>query len=272
MPAVPSDWPLVDAHAHLFRRDMPLNDKPRHKPTYDFSPEQYLDTLDRHGIRYGVIAAASPWSDYNDYIIASVKNNSRLRGTVILRPDVEKYILDFMRADGIVGVRLPYIGLERLPDLESFEYRRLLRRIADQGWHVHLHVEGRRLPELLPPLLASGVRLVVDHLGRPGPGEDASSPGIRTLLDAMEGGSVWVKASCAYRIGPAADDVLAALLGAGFAERLLWASDCPFVGHEGQFAYQDTLDWLLERVPGERERRLILSSNALAFYGFPHAS
>src|SRR5690606_16629206 len=98
-----------------------------------------------------------------------VRNEPRLRGTVILRPDVEKYIMEMMKADGIVGVRLPFIGLDTPPDLGSFEYRRLLRRIADLDWHVHLHVEGRRLPALLPQLENSGVKIVVDHLGRPAP-------------------------------------------------------------------------------------------------------
>lgn len=27
--------PVVDAHAHIFTKDMPLRDNPRHAPTYD---------------------------------------------------------------------------------------------------------------------------------------------------------------------------------------------------------------------------------------------
>ena len=87
-------FPIVDSHAHIFTRDMPLNDRPRHRPSYDFTLQDYIATLDAHGVRYGVIAAASPWSDYNDYTIESVRGNPRLRGTVIVRPGVEKYILE----------------------------------------------------------------------------------------------------------------------------------------------------------------------------------
>lgn len=262
------DYPLVDAHAHIFTRDMPLNDNPRHRPAYDFTLQDYLTALDCHGVAFGVIAAASPWSDYNDYTIASVRGNPRLRGTVIVKPEVEKYILEMMKADGIVGVRLPFIGLAETPDLTRFEYRRLLRRIADLDWHVHLHVEGRHLPALLPILENAGVKIVVDHLGRFAAGDGVDSEGFRALLGAIGRGRTWVKASGAYRIGPGAGDILQALLERCGSERLLWASDCPFVGEEGKVSYGQTLDWLFERVPGEADRRRILSSNALAFYGF----
>ncbi len=45
-------FPLVDTHAHIFTRDMPLNDQPRHRPSYDFTREDYLAMLDKHGVRY----------------------------------------------------------------------------------------------------------------------------------------------------------------------------------------------------------------------------
>lgn len=265
---MPSAWPIVDAHAHIFTRDMPLNDRPRHRPDYDFTLRDYLAQLDSHGVRHGVIAAASPWSDYNDYTIACVKREPRLRGTVILRPDVEKYILEMMKADGIVGVRLPFIGLDSLPDLNSFEYRRMLRRIADLDWHVHLHVEGHRLSVLLPLLENSGVKIVIDHLGRPAPKDGTDSDGFQAMAAAVERGRTWVKASCAYRIGDSAATMLRGLLERCGSERLMWASDCPFVGKEGQVDYRATLDWLYEHVENEDDRRRILSTNALAFYGF----
>jgi predicted TIM-barrel fold metal-dependent hydrolase len=77
---------VVDSHAHLFTNAMPLNDRPRHRPAYEFTLRDYLATLDAHDVAYGVIAAASPWSDYNDYTIESVSGNPRLRGTVIVSP------------------------------------------------------------------------------------------------------------------------------------------------------------------------------------------
>lgn len=259
---------IVDAHAHIFTQDMPLNDQPRHSPEYDFTVENYLAQLDQHQVSYGVIAAASPWSDYNDYIIDSVKNNPRLRGTVIVKPSVEKYILQFMKDDGIVGVRLPFIGLQEKPDLTSFEYRRLLRRIADLDMHVHLHVEGSYLPELLPLLEASGVKIVIDHLGRLNSLQGENKQAFQAIVASVQKGRTWVKASGAYRIGDGAADVLTALLDSVGNDRLLWASDCPFVGEESEITYQETIDWFLQRLLDEESRRKVFSENAMSLYGF----
>ena len=51
--------PLVDSHAHIWTKDLPFVDNPRHRPTYEFTVENYLADLDAHGIQYGVLAGAS---------------------------------------------------------------------------------------------------------------------------------------------------------------------------------------------------------------------
>lgn len=256
---------IVDTHAHLFHRRMPLVDQPRHRPDYDFTLEDYLRQLDEHGVDYGVIAAASPWGDYNDYTLDSIAGQPRLRGTVILHPGKD-YDFAGMKAQGVVGVRLPFIGLKALPDIRGREYQELFRRIADQGWHVHLHVEGEHIPELLPVLENSGPRIVIDHLGRPGPGERRGSPGYRAIVASVAKGKSWIKASGAYRIGPHANEHLYGFLQELGPERLFWASDAPFVGHEGRMSYPASMQWLLEMVPDERMRGRILGENAHAFY------
>jgi len=263
-------YPLVDSHAHIFTREMPLNDQPRHRPSYDFTLENYVATLDEHDVRYGVIAAASPWSDYNDYTIDSVRGNPRLRGTVIVRPSVERYILEQMKKDGIVGVRLPYIGLSTLPDLTSFEYRRLFKRIADLDWHVHLHIDGERLAEVLPLLLASGMKIVIDHLGRVARRDCPDGAGFRAMVSAVAAGRTWIKASGPHRVRDAAE-ILRLLAREVSDERLVWGSDCPFVGEESHISYQGTIDWLKQALPEPAVQRKVMSENALALYGFDDA-
>lgn len=259
---------MVDAHAHVFLADMPHIADPRHRITWNFTYEQYLAELDRHGVERGVIAAASPYGDYNDYTIAALRANpKRLRGTVILEPGVERYTLEAMARDGVVGVRLPFISLKTLPDLESFEYQRLLRRIRDLGWHVHLHLDGPRLPQVLPALEASGVKLVIDHFGRPDPKLGVRCPGFRRMVELMANGRTWVKVSAAYRLGrEAAAAYGRELLERAGPERLLWASDCPFVGHEKEVRFQETIDAVLAWVPPGPAREKIFAGNALELY------
>lgn len=257
---------LVDSHAHIFLADMPHIPNPRHVISYDYTLEQYLAELDKHGVSHGVIAAASPYGDYNDYVIESIRGNPRLRGTVILEPSAERYILERMRDDGIVGVRLPYISLKTLPDLTTFENQRLLRRFRDLDWHVHLHLDGPRLPQVLPVLEKSGVKLVVDHFGRPGPELGIQCPGFQMMLRLMESGRTWVKVSGAYRLGrERAREYGKELLRLFGPDLLFWGSDAPFVGHEGQFTYQSTIDDVLEWCP-ESARQKVFADNALGFY------
>lgn len=258
---------MVDSHAHIWRADMPLIANPRHRLDYDFTIETYLDTLARHGVDYGVIAAASPYGDYNDYTLDSIRGRPRLRGTVILEPNVEMYTLRAMKADGIVGVRLPYISMASLPDLTTFEQRRTLRRFADLDWHVHLHIDGPRIPQVLPALEASGVKIVVDHFGRPDPERGIECEGFRMMLRSIEKGRTWVKVSAAYRLGAErAETYGRELLKQVGPDRLMWASDCPFAGFEGKVTYQETIDAVLRWVPEGPVRHKIFGENAIKFY------
>ncbi len=265
-----ADWriPLVDTHAHIFLKSMPLINNPRHAPNYDFTVADYLAQLDQHGIKYGVIAAASPWGDYNDYVVESVGMHPRLRGTVILHPG-KTYDFRHMSANGINGVRLPFIGLPAVPDITTADYQKLLYQIADAGWHVHPHIDGKHLPALLPILERAGLNIVVDHLGRPAADELVGSAGFRALVDSVNRGKSWIKVSCGYRIGVRAEEHFFGFLNELGPDRMFWASDCPFVGHERQFPYADTIKWLTDRISDEAVGRKLLGTNAQKFYGFP---
>ena len=257
----------IDAHVHVFTTDMPLIDNPRHAPKYSFTHEELIGTLDRHGVERAVIAAASPWGDYNDYTLAACRaHRKRLRGTAIVKPHVDRFALEAMSRDGFVGVRLPFIGLPKLPDITTFNFRALFRRLADLDWHVHPHVDGEDLPKILPTLEASGVKIVVDHLGRPHPDGGINSEGFKTLLRSIDKGRTWVKVSGGYRLGPKSVDYARELLRVAGPDRLVWASDCPFVGHEGQFPYQSTIDWLNDAVPDAAARAKIFGETALKLY------
>lgn len=262
--------PRVDAHVHIFRRGMPLVPDPRHSPAYEFTAEQLERTLEAHGVKQCVIAAASPWGDCNDYVLQSLRTRPHWRGTAILEPSTDRYLLEMMARDGMVGVRLPFIGLRDLPDLDSWDWRKFLYRLTDMDWHVHLHLDGPRIPQVLPQLLRSGVKIVVDHIGRPDAATGTHGEGFKAVVRAVEQGRAWVKLSAAYRLGPHAAGWARELCRQVGYERMLWASDCPFVGMESSVSYQQTIDWLAEVMPDERERERVASENPLAFY-FNHA-
>ena len=86
------------------------------------------------------------------------------------------------------------------------------------------------------------------------------------MSGAIERGRTWVKLSAAYRQGPGSDDYARELVRTARPDRLMWASDCPFVGCERDVTYQQTVDWLIRCVPNPQARRRIFGETALAFY------
>jgi predicted TIM-barrel fold metal-dependent hydrolase len=122
------------------------------------------------------------------------------------------------------------------------------------------------LPKILPVLEACGVKIVVDHLGRPDPKSGVNSEGFKALLRSIDRGRTWVKLSGGYRLGPPAKEYARELVRVAGPDRLVWASDCPFVGHEGQFAYKATIDWLIEAIPDAGARAKIFGATARELY------
>lgn len=257
--------PFIDCHAHVFLKDMPMV-KSVHPLDYDFTAEDYLAVLDQHGVHFAVLAAASNHLDYNDYALACLERHPRLRATVIVKPEVELGVLRDMKRCGVVGIRLMLIRRE-VPDLASFEYQRLFRRLADLDMHVHLHLEGSRSAPVVNLIAATGVKLVLDHFGTPDPDKRTQCEGFQNILRSVQKGRTWVKLSGGFRRDPDAAKAYAAeLIRSAGPERLVWGSDCPFCGYEGKVSYQDTIDDFLAWVPDQRMRHVIGCETPLKLY------
>lgn len=274
--------PIVDSHAHVFTQDMPLTGDPWNRPKYSYTAEDYLSELDENGIHFGVISGISIYGTYNDYMIEKLIQYPRLRGTVNISPTIDRMELRSMKDSGVVGMRLflsPYYFGD-IPDIKSEEYQRLFRRIRDLDWHIHFLADADIFDETLSVLLATGVKLVVDHFARPDLTKGLNCSKLAATLKAMEIGNTWTKISAGYRFAPGdnprteADYVKALehehelasyfIANAG-PERLLWGSDAPFVDHESMVSFKNTLDWFAHSVPDPAVRRKI-SDTALKLY------
>ncbi len=261
--------PLVDTHVHLFTSALPLAARAWTRPEGELTADTFVTMMDEHGVDYGVLSAMSLLGDLNDYTIDALRAHKRLRGTVIVEPTTDRYVLERMKADGVVGVRFQWRRLADLPDLSDPAYRRLLFRIADLDWHVELNIEGVRLPPVLDRLTASGVKVVVDHFGDPDRDAGYTGDGGRALLRALGTGRVWVKLSAGYRfnISPAMlADHAATLIGAAGPDHVFWGSDAPFIGARYPVTYRDAVDSFAQLVPDPAlRRRISLASHAFYF-------
>jgi predicted TIM-barrel fold metal-dependent hydrolase len=260
--------PLVDAHFHLWTPDLPLTDTAWHRPPTDGSTERFLGIMDAHGILFGVVAAASPHGTYNDYVRAALRRYKRLRATATVDPDTSIYELERMRDDGFVGIRFVFSVRDDVPDLTAEPYRRLLRRVADLDWHVHITDKPHRLAHTIEAVQRSGAKLVIDHMGHVELPDGVNSPAFQSVLRAVDNRRTWVKISAGFRFS--APDVakmyaqeLVRVVG---GERLLWASDWPFAAYEEKVTYADCLAAFRDWVPDARLRRQIGGETPLRLY------
>jgi predicted TIM-barrel fold metal-dependent hydrolase len=267
MPDRTADAPIVDCHAHVYTTDMPLSATAWHKPPEDATIEQYIATLDEHGVQYAVLAAASLFDDYNEYQIEAVRKHKRLRTTAIVRPTIDPYVMRMMKDDGVVGVRLQWRNVKTLPDIASAEYQKFFRRVRDLDWHVHINQTADKLAEPIAILQAAGVKLVIDHFGHPQQG-GVNCDGFQAVLRAVDKGRTWVKISAGYRLESpqVAQDCAEALLANAGPERLLWGSDWPFAAYEDSVRYEDTIAAFRQWVPDANVRRIIGGETALRLY------
>ena len=238
----------IDCHAHVFSRELELAAVRRYTPDYDATLAQYLSHLHAHGLSHGVLVQPSFLGTDNRYLLAALRQApERLRGVVVVERDVSRAELDDMARLGVVGVRLNLMG-KALPDFRDAAWNGFLGHIAQLDWHVELHANLVDLPGLIAQLLPLGLKLVVDHFGRPDARLGLDQPGFAQLMALGQGGQVWMKVSGIYRLGATAPRNLEfaraslMLLERSFGpERLVWGSDWPHTQHEKQVGFETVM-------------------------------
>jgi predicted TIM-barrel fold metal-dependent hydrolase len=207
----------------------------------------------------------------NSFLVAALRTHpDRLRGIAVVAPDADLGPLD---GTGIVGLRLNLIG-QPDPDFDTGIWRTHLAEVARRGWQIEVQAEARRLPGVLPPLLAGGVDVVLDHFGKPDPTLGVEDPGFRYLLEAGAGRRVWVKLSGSYRSGGVerGKQIAAAaapLLKRSFGlDRLLWGSDWPHTQFERATDYGTARALLDIWLPDADERRQVLVDTPARLFRF----
>jgi len=136
-------------------------------------------------------------------------------------------------------------------------------------------VTGDQLVALTPLLARAGVRVLVDHVGRPDPAEGVGAPGFRELLRWGSSGRAVVKLSGCVKVSrepyPNADllPFLGALVAEFGPEHCVWGSDWPFLRMPERVDYGPLLDLLAHQVPDAAHRQAILWDTPRREFGFP---
>jgi predicted TIM-barrel fold metal-dependent hydrolase len=261
---------IVDTHAHVFHRGLPLMEGRRFTPGYDAPLEAYLAHLDANGIARGVLIAVSILGNDNSYMLDCLRAQpERLRGVVAVDPQSDLERFDEFEAAGVVGVRVNLTGNLPVPAFASGAWAEAVAECVRRDWHIEINDRAARLDRSLAPLVAAGVKVVVDHFGMPDRQQGINDVGFQRLLQFAESSLVWVKLSGAYRTSFDIAREATPLLNQAFsAERLLWASDWPFTQHESTQKYETQLNAIAEWIPDEAERVTVLCDTPRKLFKF----
>ena len=254
----------IDAHAHVFRRGLPLAPGRRYAPDYDAPIDVYLRKLDENGLTHGLLVQPSFLGSDNTFLVESLRRApERLRGVAVVDPAVGRDGLQRLNEAGIVGIRLNLVG-RSVPDLGTDGWPMLLGAVGELGWHVEVQRRAADLPDLVARLLATDVTVVVDHYGLPDPGLGAFEPGWRAFLRLARNRRLWVKLSAVYRSDPAGESLVREfypqLRDAFGLDRLMWGSDWPHTQFESTQSYETSRTSLTDLVDDEDDEATILRS------------
>jgi predicted TIM-barrel fold metal-dependent hydrolase len=264
--------PWIDAHTHVFLRGLAMAIDARYRPDYDASWQTLLALAERNGVGRAVILQPSFLGFDNSYLFEALRAEpGRFRGVPWVSPSITVSVDDWenLAQIGVRGLRFPIYGL---PTPQWSYYKDMLAEAKKRDWPIHLYVESKRLPEILPVLLDGGNKVVIPHYGMfdrtLGPARD---PGFKVLLESAPSREVWVVMCGAYRVGPErARAATPMLLDAFGPDRLMWASDWPHTdtGLSRVTTYPQTLRWFEEWVPDKATRQTILVDTPAKLYGF----
>jgi D-galactarolactone isomerase len=261
-----------DTHMHIYDRRYPA------APTAKFYPPDapvaaYLKVRERLGIERTVVVQPSTYGTDNRCTLeAMAAMGNSARGVAVVDQLASEAGLERLTKAGVRGIRFFMLPGGALPwDILEI----MSARVAEFGWHVQLQLDGRELPAREPLIKRVAGTLVIDHVGKFLEPVPADHPSFRVLMRLVENGRTYVKLSAPYEVSktgpPYYNDVgaLAKVLVQAAPERMLWATNWPHPTpgvpspDDGQL-----LDMLLDWVPEEMTRRMILVDNPAKLYGF----
>ena len=268
--------PKIDCHAHVLDPvRFPYRADTHYAPAGQEigTAAQLALVMDTYGTAHALLVG--PNSGYgldNSCMLDTIARGAgRYKGIAVVAPDTSLEALQALKRAGVVGLawNVTYYGVDYYRGAEP-----LLEKLAALDMFVDIQVEHEQLLPMLPMLDRSGVRILVDHCGRPTVDAGLEQPGFRALLELGATGRAFVKLSGLVKFSrqPApyedAWPFVAGLIDAFTLDHCLWASDWPHLRAPVRVDYGVLLDLALTLFPGASDRRKLLWDTPRALFGF----
>jgi predicted TIM-barrel fold metal-dependent hydrolase len=270
------DEPKIDCHVHVLDpARFPYRSDTHYAPNGQEigTPSQLVQVMDAYGTRHALLVGPnSGYGTDNACMLDTIaRDPRRYRGIAVVRNDVSFDELQTLKRDGVVGVawNVTHYGLDYYRDSDS-----LLGKLAALEMFVDVQVEHEQLLLIAPRLESSGVRILVDHCGRPTVKAGLEQPGFRALLDLGASGRAYIKLSGFAKFSrepsPHRDawPFVEALVDAFTLDRCLWASDWPYLRAPMRVDYGVLLNVVEKLFPDATDRRKLLWDTPRQLFGF----
>jgi predicted TIM-barrel fold metal-dependent hydrolase len=258
--------PKIDCHNHIFdpRRFPYATDTPYRPAGQETgSADLFLAVMEAYGVRRALVVGPNSGYGLDNACLldAIARSQGRLCGVAVVPNDIPLDALAALKARGMVGVAFnpSFLGIDHYLDTGP-----LLARLEQLGLLLQVQVERDQLPGLLPLLEACGVRLVIDHCGKPDPREGLHQPGFQALLELGRCGRCFVKISGFAKFShlphphPDVWPFVTALVDAFTLERCVWGSDWPYLRAGERIDYGLQLKLIADLFPQAGDRRKLL--------------
>jgi len=234
---------------------------------------QLTQVMDAYGTRHALLVG--PNSGYgldNACMLDTIaRAPDRYKGIAVVTNDATVDELQALKSAGVVGVawNVTHYGVDHYRDAKP-----LLDKLVALDMFVDIQVEHEQLLPIMPMLVDSGVRMLVDHCGRPTVDAGLGERGFRKLLELGATRRAFVKLSGFVKFSrkPApyndARPFVAALVDAFTLEYCLWASDWPYLRAPEHVDYGVLLQVALTLFPDAADRRKLMWQTPHELFGF----
>jgi len=268
--------PKIDCHVHVLDpARFPYQANTHYAPAGQElgTPTQLGQLMDAYGTRY--VLLVGPNSGYNldnsCMLDTIARGQGRYKGVAVVRNDATFEELERLKRAGVVGVawNVTYYGIDYYHDAEP-----LLEKLEALDMFVDIGAEPDQLVAMMPLLTNSGVRVLVDHCGRPVVDAGVDEPGFRALLELGATRRAFVKLSGFSKFSrqPAPHEdswpFVNALVETFTLDRCMWASDWPHLRGPARVDYGVLLLLVLKLFPDPSDRRKVLWNTPRELFGF----
>ena len=168
---------IVDAQVHIWRNNKPTN--PNHRQVTDFTQDDLLKEMDAAGVDAAIIHPPGWDPNANDLAVEAARQHPRrlaiLGNFPLDRPESRALIDDWKRQPGMLGLRFVFLQPHQRtwPTDGTIDW---LWPAAERGGIPVALLAATFLPKVAEVAERhSGLKLIIDHLGRPQGTKDAAA-------------------------------------------------------------------------------------------------